>query len=147
MTLHTHITQPISLQHIKFIHHAGFSDTAQTRFERSRSLKQGQRSGSQHTLSFARYGQDKILNGKATTRSNHGHTMILKVTTARSNQVHITHYSFQDTDRTRLLPTCLPAQFQGNYAANISYVARAQTPKFLSGYIKHKIQFQQYNFY
>ena len=94
MTLHTHTTQPISLQHINFIHHAAFSDTPQTRFERSRSLKQGQRSGSQQTLSFVRYSQDNILNDKATkTRSNHGHTMIFKVTTARSKVKSSLHHT------------------------------------------------------
>ena len=76
----------------------GFQDIARTRFYRSRSLQQGQKSIQGHTMmlptytrnqcpyhvstsytsQFPRYSPDKILRVKVTmARSNQGHTMTL----------------------------------------------------------------------
>ena len=100
-------------------------DTVRTRFYRSRSLRQGQRSNQGHTvmlhtctpnqfpyqastsytLCFPRYSLDNSLYVKLTTaRSNQGHTIlhtILPVTSVHTKYQLPTPYSCRDTVRTR----------------------------------------------
>ena len=105
-----------------------FQDIAQTRFYRSRSLRQGQRSNQGHimklhtytpnqyryqvstsyTLRFPRYSPDKILQVKVTTarskvksRSHHDVADLHPLTNVPTKYQLPTPYGFRDIARTR----------------------------------------------
>ena len=89
----------------QFPTHYRFQDTVQTRFDRSRSLQQGQRSNQGHTMMWHNDVAQHLIGqghyGKVKSRSHHDVAHLQSLTNVPTKYQHPTPHGFKDTPRTK----------------------------------------------